>query len=99
MALPAGEAEIPIVDVQASPMPLVGPGIHEPAGATGFKQRPHLPIQHAGLSLLAVSAAVQPNLCQQQWPVAGERLEASQICIEQILGFEVDVEADEVDER
>ena len=59
-AITAGEAKIPVVDLGATAVPLVGPGVHKGARAAGGERSANLPIQRARLSLLAVPTAVQP---------------------------------------
>src|SRR5262245_6234285 len=57
-----GQAELPIFDVLAAPMPFIGPGEHENAGATPRKRRARLPLKRACLRRFAASQTVQAHL-------------------------------------
>ena len=50
-------------------------------------------------AVVAVAAAVEPDLRHEQRPVAGEVLQAGEIGLEPLARLEIDVEADEVEER
>ena len=67
---------------------------HPPANA-----RSHLPIERVRLRDRAVAPAVEADLGDEQRPIAGEVLQAREIGVELITRLEVDVEADEVEER
>src|SRR5439155_289049 len=95
----AREAEGPVLHVVAMPVPLVGPGEHEHAGASGRERRPHLPVERARLDALAVAQRVEPELAHDERPVPGDILQARQVRLEPFLRLEVDVEAHEVEER
>src|SRR5437763_441062 len=55
-------AEVPVVDVVAAAVPLVGPGEDEGAGAARREGQPHLPLQRRRLARLAVASAVESYL-------------------------------------
>ncbi len=61
-AITAGEAKIPVVDLGATPIPLICPGVHKGARAAGGERSANLPIQCVCLGLLVVPTAVQPQL-------------------------------------
>jgi hypothetical protein len=94
-----GQAEVPVFDVVATAVPLIGPGEHKGACAAGRECRSHLPVDGPGLGNLAVPAAVQPDLGDDQGPVAREVLEPGEVGLEAVLCFKVDVERGEVHER
>src|SRR5215208_2866392 len=96
--IPAGEPKIPIFDVVTAPVPLVGPGKDEGAGAPGSERRPDLPVQGACLVLLAVRATVQSDLCHDHRLVASYVVEAGEVGFQVFLLLEIDVECDKVDE-
>ena len=98
-AVAVGEAEVPIVDVEAAAVPLVGPREHEGARAACLERGPDLPVEHLRLHFLAVPPAVQPDLGHHQGPVAGDVLEPRQVGRERPLRLQVDVEGHEVEER
>ena len=79
-----GEPEIPVVDVVAAAVPLVGPREDERAGAAGPERRPHLPVERRRLHALAVPAAVEPDLGHDQRAVAGEVLQPRQVGLEPV---------------
>src|SRR5204863_8832777 len=89
---------VPVLDVEAAAMPLVGPREHEHARAAGGKGASDLPVERASLGLLAVAAAVEPRLGDDQRPVAGDVLEAGGVGLELGAGLEEDVETDEIHE-
>src|SRR5216117_269286 len=92
------EAEIPVVDVRAAPVPFVGPGINKGAGTAGCERRSHLPVEGARLGLLAVPAAVQPDLTHDQGALAREVLQPREVGLQILRLLEVDIEAKEVEE-
>ena len=79
--------------------PLVGPREHERAGAPPRERRPHLPVEGARLRTLAVAQRVEPQLAHEERPIAGDVLQAGEVCLEPLLGLEVHVEAHDVEER
>ncbi len=95
----ASQTEVPVFDVVAAPMPLVGPGEHERAGRTGGEGRPHLPVERARLPSQAVPAAVQPDLRHDEGPVADQILKPREVGGQALLGLQIHVEAREVEER
>src|SRR5256886_17456042 len=88
----AREAEPPVRDVMAVPIPLVGPGEYEHAGAPARERRAHLPVERPRLGGFAVAHRVEAQLAHDERPVTGDVLEARQVRLEPVLGFEVHVE-------
>src|SRR2546422_3333306 len=80
-------------------VPLVGPREHEHAATPGGERRSHLPVERARLATLAVAQGVQAQLAHEERPVPSDVLQARQVRLEAVLRLEVDVEADEVEER
>ena len=80
-------------------MPLVRPGEDERAGAACGEGSSHLPVEHLRLGLLAVPERVEAELAHEEGMVAGDGLQPGEIGLQPILGFEVHVERDEVEER
>src|SRR5262245_14894506 len=99
MAGPRREAKIPILDLMAAAMPRVGPGEDERPRTACGKCGAHLPGNTLGLRLLAVAAGVESNFTHDHGALAGEVLQAGKIAFELHAGFQVDVEADEIEER
>ena len=97
-AVAAREAEVPVFHLRPGAIPRVRPGVYERAGAAGRERRPHLPIEGAGLDLLAIASTIEPDLTHHERPIAGQRLEPGQVRLEGVLGFEVDVVAEEIEE-
>ena len=93
------QAEVPVLDVVAAAVPLVGPGEDESPGAAGSEGRAHLPVQAVRLFLVAVAAAVQADLGHQQRLLAGQVLQPVEVGLQRLAAFQIDVEADDVDER
>ena len=98
-AVAAGESELPVVDLGAAAVPLVGPGKHERPGAAAGKRGAHLPVQRARLYRFPVAQAVEPDLAHDQRALAGEVVQASEVGLEILPPLQVDVEAHEVQER
>ncbi len=98
-AVGAREPERPVSDPLAVPIPLVRPGEHEHSGTAGCERGADLPVERARLHLVAVAQAVEPELAHHQRAVAGEVLEPGDVAVESFLRFEVDVEAQQVQER
>src|SRR5262245_14447322 len=99
MAGPRREAKIPILDLMAAAMPRVGPGEDgRPRPAWG-NCGARLPGNALGLRLLAVAAGVAANFPDDPGALAGEVLQAGKLAFELHAGFQVDVEADEIEER
>jgi hypothetical protein len=98
-AVGACQTEAPVLDVVTVPVPLVRPRENEGARGSGGHRRTELPIEGSRLRALAVAHAVQTQLAHDERPVAGEVLQPSEIRLEPFLGFEVHVEAQEVEER
>src|SRR5207247_326680 len=92
------EAEIPVVDIRAGPVPVVGRGISKGASAAGCERRSSLPVERARLGLLAVPKAVQPDLTHDQRTIAGKVLNAREVGLQALRFLEVDIEANEVEE-
>ena len=92
------ETEVPVVDVDAAPMPLVRPGEDERARAARRVRCAQLPLEQPRLDVDSVAAAVEADLGDQQRPLAGDVVEARQVRLERSVGLEVDVEADKVEE-
>src|SRR5438093_10653914 len=80
-------------------MPLVGPREDEDPGAAPREGGTNLAVERARLGLLAVAEAVQPDLAQDERTIADEVLQPRQVRVEPVFRLEVDVEADEVEER
>src|SRR5215218_10118836 len=70
-ARPGNESEIPILDLESTPIPFVRPGIDKDTRASPHKHRFDLPIQRFGLRIESISPAVQTHLRQDQRAVAG----------------------------
>jgi hypothetical protein len=98
LALAVDEAEVPVVDGGAAAVPFVGPGEDVGAGAAGLEDGLDLPGEGVGLGVEAVALAVEADFGHDEGFVAGEVLEAGEVGLEAVAVFEVDVEADEVDE-
>ncbi len=81
------------------PVPLIRPGEHEHAGAPGREGRAHLPVEGPGLDVFAVAQAVKPELAHHERAVAGEVLQPGEIGVEALLRLEIDVEAQQIQER
>jgi hypothetical protein len=96
---PVGQAKIPILDVVAPAVPFVGPSEDEGTGAAAGKCALDLPGEALRLLFLAVTAAVEANLREQQRPVADHVMQACQVGLEGLPLLEVDVEAGDVGER
>ena len=80
-------------------MPLVGPREHERASAAAAECRAELPVEDCGLTRLAVSPAVEPDLAEQERAVTRQVVQAGQIGAQAVGGLEIDVEAHEIHER
>ena len=93
------EAELPVFDVVAPAVPFVGPCEHKGSGAAGSKGRPDLPIQRGGLSLFGMPVAVQPDLGHEERTLPGDVLQPGEVSLQLRLRLEIDVEANQVDER
>ena len=98
-AVAVDEAEVPVVDVEAAAVPLVGPGEDEHARAAGGEGGAHLPVERARLGAFGVAQRVEADLGDEQRAVARDVLEPGQVRLELRARLEVDVEADEVEER
>ena len=81
-SIPAGDAEIPILNVVTAAVPFVRPAEYECAGAPCVEGRSDLPLQGPGLRVLAVPAAVEPYLPHQEWPVARNIVQTRQVRFE-----------------
>ena len=92
------EAKGPVVHFFPAAIPFVRPRKNKQAGASHAASQPDLPFQHFCLFLLAVTQAVEPHLAQDQRPVSGEVLQLGQVTLELLGVFEVDVEAEQVEE-
>ena len=97
-AVPAREAEVPVVDIGARPVPLVGPGVDERAGAPRRERAAHLPVQRPRLHVLAVPPAVEPDLAHHEGALTRKGLQPREVGAQALLRLEVDVVADEVEE-
>ena len=93
------QAELPVLDVVAPPVPLVCPREDEEPGAPGRERRPHLPVQHVSLRGRTVPPAVQPELGHDDRAIAGQVVETGQVGLQALPRLEVHVEADHVEER
>jgi hypothetical protein len=93
------EAEAPVVHLHTASAPLVRPGEDEGAGAAGRVSRSELPPEHPGLNVLTVPAAVETELRDQKRAVPGDVMETGEVGLQRLVRFEVDVEADDVEER
>ena len=93
-----GETEVPVLDVEAASVPLVGPAEHEAPRRAGGERGAHLPAQRSGLRRHAVPPTVEPDLRHDQGTVAGEVLKAREIRRQAPRRLEIHVEADQVDE-
>ena len=80
-------------------MPFVGPREHEDPGAARRKGQANLPVQRRRLALLAVAAAVEADLGDDERKVVGDVLKPRQVGVEGLRSLEVDVEARQVEER
>ncbi len=98
-AVAPGEAEGPVLDVHTAAVPLVGPGEGERAGHAAGEDAAELRLQAAGLAGLAVAQAVEADLAHEQRAVTGDVVQPGQIGGQPLARFEVDVEADDVEER
>jgi hypothetical protein len=99
---PAGavsDAEGPVLDLVTTAVPLVRPREHERAGASGLEDRSDLPLEGCRLPLLAVPAAVQAHLREQERPIAGLVLQAGEVCVEPVAALQEDVHGTEVEKR
>jgi hypothetical protein len=93
------QAEVPVVDVDPAAVPLVGPGEDEGAGAAGRVGRAELTLEHPRLRALSVPPAVKPELGDQKRSISRDVVEAPEIGLQELVGLEVDVEADQVEKR
>ena len=78
-------------------MPLVRPSEDKRTRATARECGAHLPVQGPRLPQLAMTAAVEPDLGEDQRPIAREVVESREVGLEALLGLEVDIEAGQVD--
>src|SRR5207244_10342158 len=62
------QTELPVLDVLAPAIPLVGPREDERAGAPRRERRAELPAEDFRLSGLSVPEAVEPDLAQEERP-------------------------------
>src|SRR5581483_11608332 len=91
-ATPAvGQAEVPVVDLEAAAGPLVRPREDERAGATARKRRPHLPVERRRLRIEPVPTAVEAELGEDERPITGDRLQPREVGGEALRRFEIDV--------
>ena len=88
-----GEPEVPVVDVVAATMPLVGPGEDERARAARRERRAELPVESVAACVSAVAAAVETELRDHERPVAGDVLQPREVGLQALGVLEVDVEA------
>lgn len=79
-------------------MPFIGPGEDEDAGAAGFEDAGDLPFEGFALLSVAVAEAIEADFGHDEWAIARDVLQAGEIGFEAVFGFEVDVEAGEVEE-
>ena len=93
------ETEIPVLDVEPAPVPLVRPAEREGAGAAVGEDRAELLLERPRLRRPAVSPAVEPDLGHDEGAVAGEVVEPREIRLEPLPRLEIHVEAEEVGER
>src|SRR5439155_1146416 len=84
-AVAARETEIPVVHVGSRSIPLVGPRVHERPGTAGGERAAYLPVEHAGLDVLAVAPAVEPELGHEEGAVTREGLQAREVGLEAML--------------
>ncbi len=98
-ALARRQPEVPVEDLGAAAMPLIGPREHERADAAGASARFELPVQRPGLLLLAVAATVEAELGHQQRAIVGQVLQPREVALEQLAPLQVDVERQEVKAR
>ena len=96
--IPAGEPEVPVLDVVAAAVPLVRPREHEDARAPRRERGPDLPVEHPCLRDLPVAAAVEPDLGENQGPIAREVVEPGEVGVQLLPRFQVHVEGDDVQE-
>src|SRR5207302_11039014 len=80
--IPARNAEIPVFNVIAPSVPLVGPRKHKGTCAASRKRRSNLPGKGVRLRALALSTAVQADLSHDQWSVTRDVLQAGEISFE-----------------
>ena len=99
MTVVVDEPEVPVLDVHAPAVPLVGPREDKRPGAAGCVDRPQLPLEDARLDIDAVASAVEADLGDQQRAVAGDVVEPGEIRLHRLVRFEVDVEADQIEKR
>jgi hypothetical protein len=80
-------------------MPLVGPAEQECARAARLERGLELPRQALRLHGIFVAAAVEADLGHQERPLAAQVVQSQEIVGEALPRLEVDVEADEIEER
>src|SRR5687768_15321030 len=69
------EPKVPILDVVAAAVPLVGPGKNDRTRASRGESRAQLPCETLGLGRLSIAAAVEAYLCQQERALTRDVLE------------------------
>src|SRR5439155_21700419 len=79
--------------------PTLGPAEPQLAATAGGECRANLPVERARLTTLAVAQGVEAQLAHEERPVPGDVLQARQVRLEALLRLEIDVEADEIEER
>src|SRR5919198_2062388 len=99
LTLAVDEPEVPVEDLAAATVPFIRPRKHEGPSATGLKRRPQLPLETLRLALAPVPPTVEPNLAQDQWPIASDVVQTSEVRLEVRLPFEINVEAHQIEER
>ena len=91
------DAELPIDDGVAAPMPLVRPGEDDCTGSTSSERRVYLPRDQVGLSDVTVGTGVDADLREDEGMVTGDCLEARDVSLERVGLLQEDVERDEVE--
>ena len=97
--LPVRDAELPVGDIAPAPIPFVRPGVGEHAGAAPGEGGPDLPVQRLRLGGLTMAVAVQTDLGHHERALPRDVVEARHVGLEIAPRFQIDVEAEEIEER
>ena len=98
-AVAGRESEAPVGDVEAAPMPLVGPREDECTRTAPAEDAGDLRAQGTRLHVLSVAQRVDPHLRHHQGAVAGDVVQAGDVRLQVPGRLQVEVEADEVEAR
>src|SRR5690348_12769511 len=78
-AVPAREAEVPILNIVTTPIPFIRPGKHEGPGTPFRKGGPDQPVQSLCLLVFPIAPAVETHLRKNERTLARKVLEPRQI--------------------